>query len=114
MVLDVRSDMFRHSHRLSQDFHDRTLTGALMYRINNQASAIGSIAVAIPPLAQAAATLVGMFIVTYTINRELALLSLTVDATSTGTMTFSQPSANAARACFMMQFLKRATTFRPS
>ena len=78
MVLDLRSDMFRHSHRLSQEFHDRTLTGALMYRINNQASAMGAIAVAVPPLGQAAATLVGMFIVTYTINAELALLALTV------------------------------------
>ena len=78
MVLDLRSDMFRHATRLSQEFHDRTLTGQLMYRINNQASAIGAITVAIIPLIQALATLVGMFVITYTINPRLALLALTV------------------------------------
>jgi ATP-binding cassette, subfamily B, bacterial len=78
MVLDLRSDMFRHASRLSQEFHDRTLTGQLMYRINNQAAAMGAISVAILPLVQALATLVGMFVITYTINAHLALLALTV------------------------------------
>jgi acetylornithine deacetylase/succinyl-diaminopimelate desuccinylase-like protein len=53
MVLDLRSDLFRHAHRLSQEFHDRTFTGSLMYRINNQANAMGAIAVAVTPLGQA-------------------------------------------------------------
>jgi ABC-type multidrug transport system fused ATPase/permease subunit len=78
MVLDLRSDMFRHASRLSQEFHDRTLTGQLMYRINNQAAAVGSITVAIIPLVQALLTLVGMFVITYTLNSRLALLALTV------------------------------------
>ena len=78
MVLDLRSDMFRHATRLSQEFHDRTLTGQLMYRINNQASAVGAITVAIIPLIQAVATLGGMFFITYLINPRLALLALTV------------------------------------
>jgi ATP-binding cassette, subfamily B, bacterial len=78
MVLDLRSDMFRHATRLSQEFHDRTLTGQLMFRINNQASAVGAITVAIIPLIQALATLVGMFFITYTLNPRLALLALTV------------------------------------
>jgi ATP-binding cassette, subfamily B, bacterial len=78
MVLDLRSDMFRHATRLSQEFHDRTLTGQLMFRINNQASAVGAITVAIIPLIQALATLVGMFFITYTLNPQLALLALTV------------------------------------
>ena len=38
MVLDLRSDMFRHAQRLSLDFHDRTRTGQLMFEINNQAA----------------------------------------------------------------------------
>ena len=42
MVLDLRSDMFRHAQRLSLAFHDRTRTGQLMFAINNQASAIGA------------------------------------------------------------------------
>jgi ABC-type multidrug transport system fused ATPase/permease subunit len=78
MVLDLRSDMFQHASRLSQEFHDRTLTGQLMYRINNQAAAVGAITVAIIPLLQALATLVGMFVITYTLNARLALLALTV------------------------------------
>jgi ABC-type multidrug transport system fused ATPase/permease subunit len=39
---------------------------------------MGAITVAIIPLIQAAATLVGMFLITYTINPRLALLALTV------------------------------------
>ena len=52
MVLDLRSDMFAHAQRLSLAFHDRTRTGQLMFEINNQASAIGGITVAVPPLLQ--------------------------------------------------------------
>ncbi len=49
-----------------------------MYRINNQAAAVGSIAVAMPPLGQSVLTLFGMFLITFRINRELALLALSV------------------------------------
>jgi ATP-binding cassette, subfamily B, bacterial len=78
MVLDLRSDMFRHAQRLSQRFHDTKRTGQLMFEINNQASAVGAITVAIPPLLRSVATLVGMFVIVYKIEPLLALLSLTV------------------------------------
>jgi ATP-binding cassette subfamily B protein/subfamily B ATP-binding cassette protein MsbA len=78
MVLDLRSDMFRHAQRLSLAFHDRTRTGQLMFEINNQASAVGAIAVAIPPLLQSLFTVVGMFLILVRIEPTLALLSLTV------------------------------------
>jgi ABC-type multidrug transport system fused ATPase/permease subunit len=78
MVLDLRSDMFRHVQRLSQAFHDTKRTGGLMFEINNQASAVGAITVSIPPLLQSAVTLIGMFAVVYTIEPTLALLSLAV------------------------------------
>jgi ATP-binding cassette, subfamily B, bacterial len=78
MVLDLRSDMFQHAQRLSQSFHDKSRTGALMYRINNQAAAVGSIAVAMPPLGQSVLTLLGMFVITFRINAELALIALSV------------------------------------
>jgi ATP-binding cassette subfamily B protein len=78
MVLDLRSDMFRHAQRLSLAFHDRTRTGQLMFEINNQASAIGGIATAIPPLLQSVFTVVGMFLILVKIEPQLALLSLTV------------------------------------
>jgi len=78
MVLDLRSDMFEHAQRLPLAFHDRTRTGQLMFEINNQASAIGGITVAIPPLVQSAFTVVGMFVILFRMQPLLALLSLTV------------------------------------
>jgi len=78
MVLDLRSDMFWHAQRLSLAFHDRTRTGQLMFEINNQASAVGSIAVAMPPLLQSLATVVGMFVILVHLDPQLALLSLSV------------------------------------
>jgi ATP-binding cassette subfamily B protein len=78
MVLDLRSDMFAHAQRLPLAFHDRTRTGQLMFEINNQASAIGAITVAIPPLLQSALTVVGMFVVLVRLEPLLALLSLIV------------------------------------
>jgi ABC-type multidrug transport system fused ATPase/permease subunit len=78
MVLDLRSDMFKHVHRLTQSFMDVKRTGQLMFEINNQASAAGAITVSIPPLIQAIFTLIGMFVVMYAIDPVLAGLSLTV------------------------------------
>lgn len=78
MVLDLRSDLFRNATRLSLTFHDKSKTGALMYQINNQASAMGAITVAIPPLLQSLVMLVGMLLVTWRIDWRLAALSLAV------------------------------------
>jgi ABC-type multidrug transport system fused ATPase/permease subunit len=78
MVLDLRSDMFRHAQRLSMAYHDSKQTGKLMYQINNQAGAVGAVTVAIPPVLQSLLTLVGMFVVVYAIEPTLALLSLSV------------------------------------
>jgi len=78
MVLDLRSDMFRHAHRLSLAWHDHKKTGMLMFQINNQAATIGSITVSIPPLIQSVLTLAGMFYVVYRIEPTLALVALSV------------------------------------
>jgi ATP-binding cassette subfamily B protein len=78
MVLDFRSDMFQHAQRLSLAYHDRRLTGMFSAQINLQAAGAGAIVVAIPPLLQALVTLVGMFVITYRINAQLALLALSV------------------------------------
>src|SRR5206468_3684632 len=78
MVLDLRSDMFRHVQRLSPSFHDVKRTGQLMFEINSQASAVGAITVAFPPLIQSVVTLAGMFVIVLRIEPMLALLSLTV------------------------------------
>ena len=78
MVLDLRSDMFRHAQRLSMAYHDSKQMGKLMFQINTQAAAVGAVTVSIPPLLQSVLTLVGMFVVIEQIQPVLALLSLTV------------------------------------
>lgn len=78
MVLDLRSDLFNHVQRLSLTFHDQRQTGALMSQINNQAAAVGTIVMVIPPVAESLMTLVGMLVITALIDWELAALSLVV------------------------------------
>jgi ATP-binding cassette, subfamily B, bacterial len=78
MVLDLRSDLFRHAQRMSLSYHDSKRTGALMYQINNQAAAVGAVTVSLPPVLTSGLTLVGMFVVVYKIEPTLALLSLSV------------------------------------
>jgi ABC-type multidrug transport system fused ATPase/permease subunit/GT2 family glycosyltransferase len=76
MVLDLRSDMFKHAQKLSLAFHDDERKGVLMYRINQQASSMGEIVVGLPVLAQSALTIVGMGVIAFSINHLLALLAL--------------------------------------
>ncbi len=78
MVLDLRSQMFRHAQRLSMAYHDSKQMGKLMFQINTQAAAVGSVTVSIPPLLQSVLTLTGMFIVVLQIQPTLALLALAV------------------------------------
>jgi ABC-type multidrug transport system fused ATPase/permease subunit len=78
MVLDLRSDLFEHSQRLSLTFHDQKQTGALMSQINLQAAAVGNIVMTIPPIIEATLTLVGMLVISFFIDWQLALLSLLV------------------------------------
>jgi ATP-binding cassette, subfamily B, bacterial len=78
MILDLRSDLFAHVQRLSLTFHDERKTGALMSQINNQAAAVGTIVMVVPPIAESLLTLVGMFVIATLIDWQLALLSLIV------------------------------------
>ncbi|HMF17673.1 MAG TPA: ABC transporter ATP-binding protein [Gemmataceae bacterium] len=78
MVLDFRSDLFRHAQRLSLSFHDQRRSGMLIYAINSQADAAARLVMAIPSLAQSLLTLIGMFWILLLIDWQLALLSLTV------------------------------------
>ena len=52
MVLDLRSDLFRHVHRLSPNFYEGEQTGTLLYQINGLASSVGAVIVALPPVLQ--------------------------------------------------------------
>jgi ABC-type multidrug transport system fused ATPase/permease subunit len=78
MVLDFRSDLFRHAQRLSLAFHDSRRTGELMSRINYAAAAVGNVVMAFPPMLQALLSLIGMFTISILIQWQLALISLVV------------------------------------
>src|ERR671918_616398 len=76
MVLDFRTDMFEHATKLSLAFHDNERKGILMYRINNQAAALGQIIVGLPALLLALLTILGMAYITFRINPLLAVLAM--------------------------------------
>jgi ABC-type multidrug transport system fused ATPase/permease subunit len=78
MVMDLRSDLFRHVQRLSFTFHDQRQTGALMSQINIQAASVGNIVMVMPPIAEAVLTLGGMLVIALLLDWELALLALAV------------------------------------
>ncbi len=78
MILDLRSDLLAHVQRLSLAFHEDQRKGALMFAINNQASAVGEVVTSLLPLAQAAFTLAGMFLIAFALSPILALVSLTI------------------------------------
>jgi ABC-type multidrug transport system fused ATPase/permease subunit len=77
MVLDVRSDLFRHVQSLSMAYHEKHRAGMLMF-VNMLADAPARMVMTIPALAQSFLTLVGMFWVIYFFDATLALLSLIV------------------------------------
>ena len=78
MVLDLRSDLFRHCQSLSLAFHDQRRSGEFNARINQQAAALGSIMLAFPPMLQAALTLIGMLVIALLIDWQVTLVSLVV------------------------------------
>jgi ATP-binding cassette, subfamily B, bacterial len=76
MILDLRSNLFKHVQRLSLTFHDSRATGQLMSQINLQASALGDIVMAFPPIVQNFLTLVGMLVIALLIDWQVTLISL--------------------------------------
>jgi ABC-type multidrug transport system fused ATPase/permease subunit len=78
MILEFRSELFQHVHRLSFTFHDDRRTGSFMGIINQEAATVGNVTVAAFPLLQSVFTLIGMFVIAYRLNHYVALVSLTV------------------------------------
>ena len=78
IVLDFRSDLFKHAERLSVAHADRVSSMRLMYGINFEAASSGSLIMALQPLVQSGLTLIGMTWISFQIDPMLALLSLTV------------------------------------
>ena len=78
MARDFRSDLFLHAQRLSLAYHDHRRSGMMIYAINYQGDAVPGVIMVVPGMAQSLITLVGMFWITFSMDRTLALLSLTV------------------------------------
>ncbi len=78
IILDFRSDLFEHAQRLSLGYHDRRRSGGLIFAINYQADSAAGLLMALQPLVQSGLTILGMFWITYTIQPQLALISLLV------------------------------------
>jgi len=76
MILDMRSKLFSHCESLSLTYHDERMTGQLMNIINMQASAVGGIMMAFPPMLQNATTLVGMLAIALLIDWQVTLIAL--------------------------------------
>jgi len=76
MVMDLRSDLFDHTSKLSLSFHDEKYTGQLMALINNQSSAIGGIVMAFPPIFENVLMLIGMLTISLLISWQVTLVSL--------------------------------------
>jgi ATP-binding cassette, subfamily B, bacterial len=76
LVMDLRSEMFDHVSKLSLTFHDEKHTGQLMSLINLQASSIGAIVMAFPPLFESLLMLIGMLTIAIMIDWQVTLVSL--------------------------------------
>src|SRR3954453_11689735 len=77
LVLDFRTKLFAHVQRLSFGYHDSRGSSDAIYRIQYDAMAIQKIAVdAVMPLVTAVFTIVGMFVVTASIDWQLALIAV--------------------------------------
>lgn len=79
MVLDFRSRMFAHAQRLSLSFHDSKGSSDPAYRIQYDAPAIRDLAMnGFLPLINAVLTLVGMVYVTAKIDRQIAVVAVSI------------------------------------
>ena len=79
MVLDFRSDLFRHAQRLSLAFHDQQRSGGLMYADQQPGATVGAVPMMVAA-AGAERAHPGRHVLhrCYSIDRTLALLALTV------------------------------------
>jgi ATP-binding cassette subfamily B protein len=79
LVLDFRAQLFQHIQRLSVSYHDLRGSSDSNYRIQYDAPCIQNLLVSGGlPLITAAVTLIGMVVVTFFIDWQLALIALAV------------------------------------
>jgi ATP-binding cassette subfamily B protein len=79
ILTEVRAGLYRHVQRLSLRFHTRSRTGDLITRLTSDVGRLQDVAVtAALPLVANMATLLGMVVVMFLINAELAVASTIV------------------------------------
>jgi ATP-binding cassette subfamily B protein len=78
MGVDLRCMLFDHAQHLSLAYHDRRPPGQFIYAINIEAESVVELITLTLPLTQSILTIVGMFWVSFLIDRRLALISLVV------------------------------------
>jgi ATP-binding cassette, subfamily B, bacterial len=79
IMTEVRSDLYSHLQRLSLSYHNKAKTGDLIARVTQDITRLREVTViAILPLTTNALTLVGMIIVMFWLNVELALIAIAI------------------------------------
>jgi ATP-binding cassette, subfamily B, bacterial len=78
IALDLRSDIYAHTQKLSLAYHDGKRSGRVIFAINNQGGAAAGLVMSVQPLARNVLTLVGMFVIIWHIDPGLSLVSLAV------------------------------------
>jgi ATP-binding cassette subfamily B protein len=79
LSLDLRTALFRHAQHLSLGYHDRTGITDSVYRIQYDAQSLQFVMVnGMIPVATSAITLCGMVVVTFLIDRQIAIVALAV------------------------------------
>ncbi len=93
MLYDLRKTMFKHLHRLSLSFYDRTEVGVMMSRVQGDVYQLQEfVSIAIMTLADLLG-LLGIVIVMMTLNFKLGLISMSVLPVLVFIMIFWQPIA---------------------
>ncbi|WP_318617848.1 ABC transporter ATP-binding protein [Sporosarcina sp. YIM B06819] len=94
---DMRQQLFNHVHRQSFRFFDNTKTGHIMSRITNDLFDIGELAHHGPEdVFIAIMTVIGAFVIMYTINPELAIIAIVMVPFLIVLVTFCNKKMNAA------------------
>ena len=79
MVSDLRNQLYRHLQKLSLKFHLKQQTGDLLFRVMADTFSIqGMVMNGLLPLARSSLMLVGMFVVMFRYDADLALVALLV------------------------------------
>ena len=79
MVNDLRTDLYAHLQKLSLKFHHQQQTGDLLYRVMADTFSIQSMVMnGLLPLTSAVLTLLGMLLVLWRYDAQMAILSLLV------------------------------------